>query len=441
MHSMYRGGHGRGRWGGARARGARSLNPTRSRAEAPPKPLGPAVDTINITTLLIEQEAPKIEDVEYIASYNWLDVKFPVILVPGEFFTRNHGVDSNCSNSSKPCLLNRCVTCSHVSDTGSPPAWTPPTPDPQLKPDSEDVFRDINAARYSSYPLEPAVRALKAMQPEFDLRSVDIVGCGSTMGNLLSFAGSQSKPFRFDVDAIGDTLFFVRKGKSPTELITGLQGYGHTFPEAYTTWDAEVRGSCSHQRIIRYEFGGLHCLVRTETDGYAKHSAGKSLSGVAVPTNQSSLEDILGVVGVTSTPPSRDQELQIRMGGKKISQEQIFDLKTRVSYNPFDMNEILPRLWVNQTPKFLIAYHKFGLFDKPEIKDVRQDVLGWERDNRALLARFHGLLKRIVDVVRDSEKQQCEVYWDGQGPLCITEQVGEGKRALPSDLVQPLEVS
>ncbi len=92
---MYRGGYGRGRgrggWGGAR--GTRTLNS--SRPEAPPKPLGPAVDTINIKTLLTEQEAPKIEDVEYIASYNWLDVKSPVILVPGETFTRNHRVDSN----------------------------------------------------------------------------------------------------------------------------------------------------------------------------------------------------------------------------------------------------------------------------------------------------------------------------------------------------------
>jgi hypothetical protein len=105
------------------------------------------------------------------------------------------------------------------------------------------------------------------------------------------------------------------------------------------------------------------------------------------------------------------------------------------------MNEILPRLWVNQTSKFLIAYHQSGLFDKPEVKDVRQEVIRWENANSALLARFHALVKRIVDVIRDSDQHQCEVSWDGQGPLCVTKRVGEGRKALPSDLVVLFEVS
>lgn len=99
----------------------------------------------------------------------------------------------------------------------------------------------------------------------------------------------------------------------------------------------------------------------------------------------------------------------------KVRRDQIFDIKTRASYKPFDMNEILPRLWVNQTSKFLIAYHQSGLFDKPEVKDVRQEIMRWENGNAALLARFHALVKRIVDVVRDSDQRQCKVSWDGQG--------------------------
>jgi hypothetical protein len=98
------------------------------------------------------------------------------------------------------------------------------------------------------------------------------------------------------------------------------------------------------------------------------------------------------------------------------------------------MEEILQRLWLNQTPKFLLAYHQFGLFDRPEVKDVRQQVETWQKNNLGLLGRFHAVLRRIVDVARDSDKQQLEVSWDGQGPLLITEQVGIGRRALPSDL-------
>jgi hypothetical protein len=277
------------------------------------------------------------------------------------------------------------------------------------------------------------------MKPDFDLRAVDIVGCGGTFGNLLRFAGSQPKPFRFDVDLIGDTLLFVRKERSPTELITDLQGYGHTFPDAYTTWDAGVKNSCSHQRIIRYMFGGLHLMVRSETDGYVKQPGVETPLNIQGSKNQSSVEDALSTMAVTSSSPSDDSKLQLKMAGKKVLQDQIFDIKTRAGNRIFDMNEILPRLWVNQTPKFLIAYHKFGLFDEPEIEDIREDVTAWEKANSTKLGRFHAILKHILDVIGDSEKKECEVSWDGEGLLQITERIGDGKKALPPDLMRLLE--
>lgn len=332
-----------------------------------------------------------------------------------------------------------CIDILH--DIGSPPAWTPPVTDLPMKADSEDVFRDINAARYAPYPMEPTFRSLQAMQPSYDLRGVDVVGCGSTIGNLLRFARSERKTFRFDVDVIGDTVVFVRKESTPTELITDLQGYGHTFPEAYTTWDSEVRNSCSHQRIIKYEFGGLNFLVRTETDGYVKETDAKALLGVANPTSRLPLEDALGKMAVSSIEVLQDHQLQWKIQGTRVRQDQIFDIKTRASYKTADMNEFLPRLWVNQTPRLLIAYHQSGLFDKPKVKDVRQEVIRWEKDNPALLARFHAVVKRIVDVVRDSDQRQCEVSWDGQGALYITKQIGEVRRALPPDLFHLLEAS
>lgn len=108
------------------------------------------------------------------------------------------------------------------------------------------------------------------MQPEFDTTPIEVVGCGSTLGNLLRFAGSIERTFSFDVDVIGDAVFFVRREISPTELIPDVRGYGHTFPESYTTWNAKVKGPVSHQHIVKYTFGGLCCLVRSERDGYLK---------------------------------------------------------------------------------------------------------------------------------------------------------------------------
>lgn len=283
--------------------------------------------------------------------------------------------------------------------------------------------------------MEPVFRSLQALKPEYDLQSINVVGCGSTFGNLMRFARSESRPFRFDVDVIGDTVFFVRRESSPTEVIADIRGYGHTFPEAYTTWDMGVRNSCSHQRIIKYDFGGLKLLVRTETDGYVKSCGTDAPSRPSESGNKSSITEALGSMFIRSDEVARDQKLRLELKGKMIPQRQIFDIKTRASYKSFDMNEILPRLWLNQTPRFLIAYHTQGLFDNPEIKDIRQDVLQWERDNSAILARFHAVISRIGDVVRDSDSKQCEVSWDGQGSLLVTGQIGEPRRALPSDLV------
>lgn len=63
---------------------------------APSGPKGPTIDSIDIKALLIEDDAPEIANVEYIASYNWLDSTVPTVLVPGE---------------NPPC---RCQTCDQL---------------------------------------------------------------------------------------------------------------------------------------------------------------------------------------------------------------------------------------------------------------------------------------------------------------------------------------
>jgi hypothetical protein len=311
--------------------------------------------------------------------------------------------------------------------------------DEKLPPDSPTlkVYRDINAARHAAYPMEPAIRALLALEPAFDINALDLVACGSTAGNLLRFASNVPKPFRFDVDLVEDTVFFIRKENTPTETIDDLRGYGHTFPERYTTWDKNVAGSCSHQRIIEYDFGGLRFLIRSETDAYIKQSGSSTSSENAKPALESPLDELLSNIGLgtAADSPSDGSKLSLRLQGEKIPQSQIFDIKTRAVLNEFDLEELKPRLWVNQTPRFLIAYHQYGTFDKPEVSDVRQEVLDWEKKNTELLSRYHAIVKRILDIVRDSDDHQVEVSWDGKGPLRITKQIEPGNRVLPSELL------
>lgn len=99
--------------------------------------------------------------------------------------------------------------------------------------------------------------ALAALTLDPDLPAdLDVVACYSSLGSLLRFVLGKDKSFRVLVQAVGDTVFFVRRENSPTEKLEGIKGHCHTFPEAYTSWDREVKASDSSHRILRYSFGG-----------------------------------------------------------------------------------------------------------------------------------------------------------------------------------------
>ena len=70
--------------------GFRRGKPSRAENLPSPQPFGPAIDSINIKTLMIEEDAPTIEEVEYVASYNWLEGKHPIITVPGQSSSMQH---------------------------------------------------------------------------------------------------------------------------------------------------------------------------------------------------------------------------------------------------------------------------------------------------------------------------------------------------------------
>lgn len=58
---------------------------TSTQPSTPPLPFGETIDQINVTTILVDNVSPKIGDVKYVTSYNWLDDKVPTILVPGQY--------------------------------------------------------------------------------------------------------------------------------------------------------------------------------------------------------------------------------------------------------------------------------------------------------------------------------------------------------------------
>ncbi|KAF2471115.1 uncharacterized protein BDR25DRAFT_325386 [Lindgomyces ingoldianus] len=373
-------------------------------------PLGNLIDSLDNSSLDLAvcttSRSSSITDCKYVTSYNWLNEKTPTIMVPGR-----------------------------------PPLWTPLDEPRRLNEDRGNYFRDPNAARFPEYPTEPSIQALFTYKPEFPTSSVDLFACGSTMGNLLRFVRSIDKPFRFGVEVVGNTVFFVRKENSPDELIDGVRGFGHTFPETYTTWEKEVKGSDTHQRVIQYHFGGLNCLVRFESDGYLGNltADNDTLKGEPnTPLDEDGLAKAFEAVSVYH-PYAATSNLTLKTGGSEVLQQSIFDLKTRSGKwgKQIDISEQLPALWVKQIPNFIVAYHDGeGRFEKDKIQthDVRKDIQQWETENKAALKRLAALLRKIIDFAKASHQGMIEVYRYSIDRLEIRTQFDTGTHALPLSL-------
>ncbi|RAK75164.1 uncharacterized protein BO72DRAFT_498305 [Aspergillus fijiensis CBS 313.89] len=286
---------------------------------------------------------------------------------------------------------------------GEPPVWTPPTEDRQLQADCGKYLRDPNAARYPAYPWEAAFTAIEKQYPEYDLANTDIVTCSSTLSNLKRFARGVDKSFRFVLETVGDTVFFIRRENSPTNLIPDIRGYGHTFLDEYTIWRPGLAGSESHQRII-------HLVSKLGEDH-------------------------------TPEPAQSSGDLKFREGGRSISQSTIIDIKTRSMFDfqtrtvrkEIDMTDLTPRLWVSQIPTLVVAYHDWGLFTDIRVQDMREQITQWERDKQELLKRLAWVLHELVQYAKSS-MTRLEVCRTDSGPLQIRRVIGDAPVALSPGL-------
>ena len=326
---------------------------------------------------------------------------------------------------------------------GEPPRWTPLPGSNTLRKDSSSYFRDKNAARFRSHPVEPGVMVALATDPDLPQR-VDVVACGSTLGNLLRYVRGQDKKFRILVQIVQNTMFFIRRENSPTDLIEDVRGYGHTFPEAYTTWSHDVRGSASHQRLMQYDFGGLHLLVRFEGDGFVAPPdwvPGLEPSISPAPThavhNIDSLTESLGRSKVSPEISSTTAKLVVKHAGRLVGQSHVFDLKTRSIKRKGEdfLADELPRLWLAQIPKFVLAFHDRGRFELAEIpvRDIEADVLKWERDHETELALLAALIHRIISLSRSQPGKKLELLHERFGILEVREQLPDAGDVLSAE--------
>lgn len=324
---------------------------------------------------------------------------------------------------------------------GSPAIWSPPAYTRRLEPDKGKVFIDQNAARYKSFPLEPMFRAMYEMHPEINLDDVDVVVDRNTIAKLFDFVTMSSRNFEIDVEIMGRKAIFIRKERQTTEIIEGFRGFGYTFPEEYTRWDSEAKGSSSHHRVAEFVFAGMRYLLRFESDCYlAEKAASAKKAPSARPEAKASLADTSAFLSFADTltvgerQPTSNGGLTIRKGGHEINQSATVEIKTRAVHKVLDKDTVLPRLWISQTPYLIAAYHRGGRFDDVQITDMRTDISRWEERNSGNLRKLNAVIRQIIDAVQKTTSMKCRVRGSESGKLEIWELDVGHQSALPDDL-------
>ncbi|KAJ5143981.1 uncharacterized protein N7515_002768 [Penicillium bovifimosum] len=310
-------------------------------------------------------------------------------------------------------------------------------PPMKVAKDSGLIYIAQNAFRHPASPFEPLFRSLYIEHPSYNMRQVDLITDRHNVRKLLSFINPKlskpsREPFNIHVEITGKTAIFCRT-ETKTYAFIGrhvFRGHGHEFEKAFTT--SQLAGSTGHHRVISYNLGGLKLIVRYETDAYVDGVAGQ-------PHVDSANENLLDMMGnlSLSRPESHshlptESKLVIRKEGKQVPIESTLEIKTRVAHRYIGIQEVLPQLWVSQTPNLVRAYHQGGIFAPPEVEDVTREIAEWEENHANDIWCLVGLVKQIMKVVRENGGNAV-IKYDGRSDG-LTVWTREGSKMLPDDI-------
>ncbi|KAL3423891.1 hypothetical protein PVAG01_05638 [Phlyctema vagabunda] len=340
-------------------------------------------------------EAVKINNYEFVASYSWKDIEHPTIYVPG-----------------------------------LPPKFTPPVLPIQLKRDNLKHSKPRSPAA----AVDPLFATLLHQYPDFDMSPINLVTDRNSLRKLLSFASNGPGKWRIDVDMINNTMFFNQWEEFRLMMINGHQdtGYGHAFEDCVTTRELGHEDSMHHDRIVKYELGGLQCLVRFEADTYLNADGDSdSEERLAVPSSEAPAPKPSKPV---LRPPYKLVHVVSR--GHNINSDLIAEIKSCSTVN-FKMSQTLPQLWFSQTNYLCIGRHKEGrVTQKLEMKDMREELKKWETNNQENLRRMIRVIREIQGIAKTARKCTiiCRIV-DGVKCLSVFDRKG-GDMAIRPEVVK-----
>ncbi|EJD54215.1 hypothetical protein AURDEDRAFT_118776 [Auricularia subglabra TFB-10046 SS5] len=289
-------------------------------------------------------------NVSHVASYSWVDMPRPTIVVPG-----------------------------------SPRVWNEPSVPFTLPVDTrEDHLGQASTHNVPFHLLEPLVASVQHMQPDFLFHSLHVVSDRAFLRGLLRWANGAVylTDFRYDVQVVAKTMLCTRK------IIREWHcngGHGKGFERITTTASADAASlpapMMDHARIIRYvgpcrassrqpltpqqTIAGLDLLIRYQVDACLPVQQESGIGNrSAEPHTIRQQRDVPTTCRVTLIPQQREL----------VEQSRIVELKSgagkRKSAGAF-WSAAYPQMLLSQTPHLFVGLHVAGTFS-----EVRKHALG-----------------------------------------------------------------
>ncbi|KAI8170022.1 hypothetical protein K4K50_010601 [Colletotrichum sp. SAR 10_71] len=293
----------------------------------------------------------------------------------------------------------------------------------QIERDNGTFHIDINASKNPKMPFEPMFRAIAAgaSPPMFD--SVDVVVNRNSLRQLFQFVKGAKDSFKIQLNVVEDTLFITRREKNNQYRVglnsnpRDLYSFGHSFEDEFTNYASDTKGSLSHHRAIRYQFGNLELVVRHEVD-----AAQPDTSTIATVSEKPAVIKSLGVNeagtsgsdGTRKSQPARNPKLheyastkqiietKVQQGGVGNRPVDLVELKAR---RKMKLPEVLDQIWFGRTPHLINGIHKEGKISQLKHTHCEPLFKEWEEGQKENLAKLAQLIEILRQKVRVTEGQ------------------------------------
>lgn len=270
-------------------------------------------------------------------------------------------------------------------------------------------------------PLEPLLRALATTQPDFNMEEIDLVTDRRNLRLLLAFVGGKKSAFRIDIEVVHSTVLFSCWTPNNTRFVKGFGGYGCEFEKASTRKPNGLRESVTHNRAIRYNFGGIKAVVRFEVDACTGPIRD-------IPRTMSLSNKYQTPTGYT-----------VLTRGYIVEPSRIVEIKTGPVGKNLEVSKNIAQLWFSQTPILCEGhYDRNGIFSEVTKKDLMQEgkLTRWEEDNREKLRKLVQVIQMVAGMVRAApQNKYALVLPAGANTLKVYEVANQCDKGVPKDLL------